>query len=233
MKLSLTLLRNLFLFALLSLSLTLPVMGVTRVKSGSGYGQNDTNGIADCLLPAVAANNCEAFQPGGSGSFTETNGTSTVVNFLPAVQFTDTGSGDIGAIFDVFDLGLVADGTTISMGSTTLGVFVCSRIGQPSDHAFDSNGPDNSDLSPGLPCTPILLPAVQTGSVIGTTVNGSNPFNFVLNADGSVTINKSSQTDVVLFDQETPNSTTPEPATFGLLSISLTVLAGLFVRRSA
>jgi hypothetical protein len=240
-------LRVLSALACLSFFVSVSAFAGTRVRGGSGYGPNDTAGTQDCLNQGIAVmpTACEAFQPGNfNGDFTFTlNGNSTT-HALPAVQFSDGTFNDIGLTFDVFDVGVIADGTTISMGSTALGVFVCSAAGLPSDHAFDSNGPDHSNLSPttpggpGLPCTPILLPAVQTGATYSdSNVDGSPalPFDFVINPDGSVTITKGSGDDVVLFDQEgaASVSTTPEPATFALLGLGLVALAGLLLRRPA
>lgn len=228
MKLSLTLLRNLSLFVLLSLSLTLPVMGVTRVKSGSGYGDftgTNASSVENCFNGSTQT--CEAF------NLLPNPGTLDGATVLNAYEFAD--SGNAGEEVEIFDLGNISNPLTLA-GDPSLQIFACGTnftTGLVSSVAFNNHG----DSIAGLPCTPVSASSSDytacsmAPSETCTTDASNRQFAVTFDQNG-ITFNSTNGDDVVVISDMGPVATV-EPGTVSLLAIGLIGLIGIIVHRTS
>jgi hypothetical protein len=228
MKSCLTLVRTLVPMALLSLFLTIPALGVTRVKSGSGYG-DFTGATASDVQNCFNGSNptCEAF------NLLPNPGTLDGATILNAYEFADSGSA--GEEVEIFDLGNIANPLTLS-GDPSLQIFACGtnfNTGLVSSQAFNNQGIAIS----GLPCTPVsaspsdYAACSMTPSETCTTDAGSKPFAVTFDQNG-ITFNSTNGDDVVVVSDMGPVPTA-EPETVSLLAVGVVGLIGILVRRTS
>jgi hypothetical protein len=230
MKSSLTLLRTLSLCALLTLSLTLPALGVTRVKSGSGYGDftgATSNDVMNCSNGSTQT--CEAFTQVANP------GTLDGATVLNAYEFADSDNG--GEEVEIFNLGNISNPITLT-GDPSLQIFACganfAKNGAVSSVAFDNVG---NPIPVFLPCTPVsdsssdYKPCVLASSETCTTDAGNKQFAVTFDQNG-ITFNSTNGDDVVVVSDMGPVATV-EPATVSLLAVGLIGLIGILVHRTS
>jgi hypothetical protein len=230
MKLSLALLRTLSLVALFSVSLTLPALGVTRVKSGSGYGDftgTTASDVENCFNGSNPT--CEAF------NLLTNPGTLDGATVLNAYEFADSNNG--GEEVEIFDLGSISNPLTLT-GDPSLQIFACganfAKGGAVSNVAFDNHG---DPLSVPLPCTPVsdsssdYAPCFMAPSETCTADAGNKQFAVTFDQNG-ITFNSTNGDDVVVVSDMGPVATV-EPGTLSLLAIGLIGLIGILVHRTS